>query len=579
MNRETESHFANIPDIGISRSKFDRSFTHKTTFDTGELIPIYCDTTIMPGDTVKMRMSEIVRMSTPIAPVMDNCNLDLYFFYIPYRLIWSHFREFMGENTSAPWTQTTTYTIPQVKNYGTSNVTSKTFAAKSLADYFGYPVGTTTDWEASILPFRAYCLVWNEFFRDENLQNPVNIALTDATQEVRSYKSSNYSDTQYAQTGGGRPLKVCKYHDYFTSALPGAQKGPAVNVPLAGSAPIMWADTLSITNPTGATGSKPKFTSNTDAEGAHAGIMFSQGNSAYMPIYDKYNNDWYAASAINTASGEYQYVGMAADLSQAVGATVNQLRQAFAIQKFYERQARGGTRYIEMVKSHFNVTNPDYRLQRPEYLGGKRIPINMNQVIQSTQVQGSGQTPLGTTGAYSVTSDRDDMFTHSFTEHGILLGLACVRTTHTYQQGLNRQYSKKNLTDFYFPEFANLGEQAILNKEIYLQGYNPGGGQDADIDEQAFGYQEAWATERYFPDIVTGEFRSNYSAPLDIWHYADYYTALPSLGDTWIKETDTNVARTLAVQNHSQFIADFYFGAIYTRPMPLYSIPGLIDHH
>lgn len=577
MNRETESHFANIPDIGISRSKFDRSFTHKTTFDTGELIPIYCDTTIMPGDTVKMRMSEIVRMSTPIAPVMDNCNLDLYFFYVPYRLIWSHFREFMGENTSAPWTQTTTYTIPQVKNYGTSNVTSKTFAAKSLADYFGYPVGTTTDWEASILPFRAYCLVWNEFFRDENLQNPVNIALTDATQEVRSYKSSNYNDTQYAQTGGGRPLKVCKYHDYFTSALPGAQKGPAVAIPLGDKAFLKWG-----TNTLDGTIGSITYSDQAIIHDADF-LVEAYGGSATPTLKMVGNNgtqDYvYGADLRTASSSDAHQFNVYADLSQAVGATVNQLRQAFAIQKFYERQARGGTRYIEMVKSHFNVTNPDFRLQRPEYLGGKRIPINMNQVIQSTQVQGSGQTPLGTTGAYSVTSDRDDMFTHSFTEHGILLGLACVRTTHTYQQGLNRQYSKKNLTDFYFPEFANLGEQAILNKEIFLQGYNPGGGQDADIDEQAFGYQEAWATERYFPDIVTGEFRSNYTSPLDIWHYADYYTALPSLGDTWIKETDTNVARTLAVQNHSQFIADFYFGAIYTRPMPLYSIPGLIDHH
>ena len=286
----------------------------------------------------------------------------------------------------------------------------------------------------------------------------------------------------------------------------------------------------------------------------------------------------YALGYTATNNPQLQSASLYADLSQAVGATVNQLRQAFAVQKFYEKQALGGTRYIEMVKAHFDVTNPDFRLQRPEYLGGKQIPINMNQVIQSTPAA-SGTTPLGATGAYSVTSDRDEMFTHSFTEHGILLGLCCVRTTHTYQQGLNRQYSKKKFTDFYFPVFANLGNQAVLNKEIYLQGENPGGGQDSDIDEQAFGYQEAWATERYFPDIVTGEMRSNYSTSLDVWHYADSYSALPSLGDTWIQETKNNVNRTLAVQNHSQFIADFYFGAIYTRPMPLYSIPGLIDHH
>lgn len=573
MNRETESHFSNIPDIGISRSKFDRSFTHKTTFDTGELIPIYCDTTIMPGDTVKMRMSEIVRMSTPIAPVMDNANLDIYFFFVPYRLVWSHFREFMGENTTAPWTQTTTYTIPQMKNKGSSTVDF--YPSKCLADYFGYPTEIKKEWNASALPFRSYCLVWNEFFRDENLQNPVNVPLTDATDVVRNYTSAYYNEVTDSCKGGGKPLKVCKYHDYFTSALPGSQKGPAVGIPLAsGDAPVrVTSDVIS-----GMASNYQPFLYE------HELALAQTGNSNYPFIGNIANNGGTGYEVLpftdHLASGKDTLVGMMyADLSSAVGATVNQLRQAFAIQKFYERQARGGTRYIEMVKAHFNVTNPDYRLQRPEYLGGKRIPINMNQVIQSTQVTGSGQTPIGTTGAYSVTSDRDDFFTHSFTEHGILLGLCCVRTVHTYQQGLNRQYSKKNLTDFYFPEFANLGEQAILNKEIYLQGYDPGSGQDKDIDEQAFGFQEAYATERYFPDIVTAEFRSNYSAPLDIWHYADSYSSLPSLGDTWIKETDVNVARTLAVQNHSQFIADFYFGAIYTRPMPLYSIPGLIDHH
>ena len=257
-----------------------------------------------------------------------------------------------------------------------------------------------------------------------------------------------------------------------------------------------------------------------------------------------------------------------------MGATVNQLRQAFAIQKFYERQALGGTRYTEMIKAHWGVTNPDYRMQRPEYLGGKRIPINMNQVVQATQSltdSGEATTGLGTTGAYSVTSDRDSMFTHSFTEHGVLLGLACVRTVKTYQQGLNRQYSQKKLTDFYVPEFANLGNMAILEKEIYLQG--------TEDDETAFGYQEAWANYRYFPNIVTGEMRSNVDDSLDIWHWADNYEEAPSLGDKWIKEDKANIERTLAIQDHNQFFGDFYFKAIYTRPMPLYSIPGLIDHH
>lgn len=554
MNRETESHFSRVPGIDISRSKFDRSFTHKTTFDNGELIPIYVDTTIMPGDTVKMRMSEIVRMSTPITPVMDNCNLDLYFFFVPYRLIWDHFKEFMGENTTAPWTQQVEYTIPQVRN---SNANANSyFKTKSVADYMGYPTQIQQIWEASVLPFRAYCLIWNEFFRDENLQNPVNINKDDTTRVVNAYTASQYNDVQHAQLGGGKPLKVCKYHDYFTSALPGAQKGPAVNIPLGQEAPVIFKEGYDESlYPTTLNGKE---------------VWADKVKSDALNEFNLGNREGTTFTYMEQDNGRSRAM-LVTDLSQAVGATVNQLRQAFAIQKFYERQARGGTRYIEMVKAHFNVTNPDYRVQRPEYLGGKRIPINMNQVIQSNTPTNTSITPLGTTGAYSVTSDRDDIFTHSFTEHGILMGLCCTRTIHTYQQGLNRQFSKKKLTDFYFPEFANLGEQAILNKEIYLQG--------TTADDEAFGYQEAWASERYFPDIVTSEFRSNYAQTLDIWHYADNYNTLPSLGDTWIKEGKENLQRTLAVQNHSQFIADFYFGAVYTRPMPLYSIPGLIDHH
>ena len=549
MNRNTESHFANNPTIDISRSKFDRSFTHKTTFNTGDLIPIYCDTTIMPGDTVKMRMSEVVRMATPIAPVLDNANMDTYFFFVPYRLIWDHFKSFMGENETAPWIQNVAYEIPQIKAPATVG-----WHKGSLADYFGYPT-EVPDYEASALPFRAYSLIYNEWFRDENLKNPLYISKGDTTivGTDKTDLGANYDPVVDTQKGAA-PIKAAKYFDYFTACLPGAQKGPAINVPLGTEAPIMLKPAVEGTLTSGMDG-KP--------------IRAIAGSGATLSL--KVNE------VGGTTLGSGNQGAMLADLSNAVGATINQLRQAFQIQKFYERQALGGTRYIEMVKSHFEVTNPDFRMQRPEYLGGERIPINMNQVIQSSETD---TTPMGTTGAFSVTSNvNEDLFTHSFTEHGILIGLAVVRTVHTYQQGLNRMYSKKKFTDFYFPEFANLGNQAVLNKEIYCQAPSVVDSDGNVINEQAFGYQEAWATERYFPDIVTGEFRSNYATSLDVWHYADDYNALPSLGSDWIDETDQNVARTLAVQSQDQFIGDFYFGCVYTRPMPLWSVPGLIDHH
>ena len=455
----------------------------------------------------------------------------------------------MGENETAPWIQNVAYEIPQIKAPATVG-----WHKGSLADYFGYPT-EVPDYEASALPFRAYSLIYNEWFRDENLKNPLYISKGDTTivGTDKTDLGANYDPVVDTQKGAA-PIKAAKYFDYFTACLPGAQKGPAINVPLGTEAPIMLKPAVEGTLTSGMDG-KP--------------IRAIAGSGATLSL--KVNE------VGGTTLGSGNQGAMLADLSNAVGATINQLRQAFQIQKFYERQALGGTRYIEMVKSHFEVTNPDFRMQRPEYLGGERIPINMNQVIQSSETD---TTPMGTTGAFSVTSNvNEDLFTHSFTEHGILIGLAVVRTVHTYQQGLNRMYSKKKFTDFYFPEFANLGNQAVLNKEIYCQAPSVVDSDGNVINEQAFGYQEAWATERYFPDIVTGEFRSNYATSLDVWHYADDYNALPSLGSDWIDETDQNVARTLAVQSQDQFIGDFYFGCVYTRPMPLWSVPGLIDHH
>ena len=563
MNRNTNSHFANTPTVNIGRSKFDRSFTHKTTFNTGDLIPFFCDTTIMPGDTVKMSTSEVVRMMTPIAPVMDNANLDTYFFFVPYRLIWEHFKEFFGENDGAPWTQETEYEIPQIIAPATG------WKKGSLADYFGYPT-KIGGYKASALPFRAYCKVWDDWFRDQNLKNPCYIHLGDAdiqgTDKTDLGSSYDYvTDTEK----GAAPCKVAKYHDLFTSCLPEPQKGPSVAVPLGTSAPVIGSTTdnwKEITNP------------DTNLIGKQVG-EYTNSNGTKLVMLD--------STGTEISPTNEKTIGFVADLSSAVGSTVNQLRQAFAIQKYYEKLALYGSRYIEFVRGMFNVTIADYRVQRSEYLGGKSIEINMNQVIQTDatrkssyyeEIEGVGEwktpdtTPQGNTAAYSLTTDRNEgMWTHSFQEHGILLGLCAVRQVHTYQQGLNRMYSKKGKLDFYVPVFANLGNEPIYNKEIYLDG--------TDADEEVFGYQEAWSNERFLPDIVTSEMRSNYDQSLDIWHWADYYETRPTLSSEWIDETSENIQRTLAVQNHDQFFGDFFFKATYTRPMPLYSVPGLIDHH
>ena len=565
MNRNTESHFSLTPTVNIGRSKFDRSFDMKTTFNTGDLIPIYCSD-VLPGDSIKMRMSEIVRMQTPIAPVMDNAYMDTYFFFVPNRLIWDHFKAFMGENDTAPWTQTNEYQIPQIVAPATG------WKKGSLADYFGYPTKIGS-YKASALPFRCYVKIWNDWFRDENLKNPCYMSTGDADIQGtdKTDLGSNYDYVTDTEKGAA-PCKAAKLHDYFTSCLPGAQKGTAVNVPLGKTAPIIATNDIS------------------------GSALIPDTNIIGDPLELYRSANGYVELATNTdpvkvfnQTRDYA-VGIAADLSNAVGATVNQLRQAFAIQKYYEKDALYGSRYIESVRAHFGVVNPDFRVQRSEYLGGKRVPININQVIQ-TDASGAGvtveydeqapttpiwkavdKTPQGNAAAYSVTQDTsDDLFNHSFTEHGWVIGLAVIRTDHGYQQGLNKMFIRKNKFDLYTPEFANLGNVGVLNKEIYLDG--------SSQDEEVFGYQEAWADYRYQPNIVTGEMRSNYDLSLDIWHWADDYSSRPYLDSDWIDEPIENVERTLAVQDQDQFFGDFYFGAIWTRPMPLYSIPGLIDHH
>ena len=547
MNRNTEMKFSTVPSVKIQRSLFDRSTQNKLSLNAGELIPILVDE-YLPGDTFTLDTSLVIRTSSAmIKPVMDNMYADIYYFAVPNRLVWKHWKEFMGENTSGPWTQTTEYTIPQI------TAPTNGWDIGTIADYIGLPV-KVSGITVSSLYFRAYALIWNEYFRDENLQNPTNVPMTDATET-----GTNNGVLETDACKGGKPLPVCKYHDYFTSALPEPQKGAAVNLPLGIQAPVVTREII-----TNADEFNPLVWNKHSNTGTIQNIQLNDSTTGGITL----------ATGSSQPGENIQEIAPAnlwTDLSKATAATINQLRQAFAIQRLYERDARGGTRYIEIIKSHFNVNSPDARLQRPEYLGGKRIPINVEQVVQTSSTNST--TPQANVAAYSLTNDKSNSFTKSFTEHGMLIGLMCIRTEHTYQQGINKMFTRQRRFDYYWPTLANLGEQAILNKEIYAQGTTK--------DEEAFGYQEAWAEYRYKPSQVCGEMRSKATNSLDVYHYADNYEELPKLGQEWIQETKNNIDRTLAVPSTTsqQFIADIFFKYRCARPMPTTSIPGLLDHN
>ena len=549
MSRNANGRFSQVPQAKISRSRFDRSSSIKTTFNAGDLIPFYVDE-VLPGDTFSIDTSKVVRMQTPLTPIMDNIYLDTYYFFVPNRLIWKHWINLMGENTESAWIPETQYSVPQITS------PSGGWNVGTIADYMGIPTGIE-NLSINAMPFRAYALVVNDWFRDENLQDPLNISLEDATQQ-----GSNGNNYITDCSLGGKPFVAGKLHDYFTSCLPSPQKGPDVEIPLLGSSlpvytkedvvpvsriPISFQSTVSgIEN--GILG-----VHSTDSDGVFTGFISNVQNPEYLPSADAApNNLW-------------------VDVDSASMASINSLRLAFQTQKYFEKLARGGSRYIESIKVNFDVSNPDYRLQRPEYLGGNRIPITINQVIQ--QSESTSSSPQGATTGQSLTVDRHSDFTKSFTEHGYIIGLMCARYNHTYQQGIARMWTRKQALDFYFPVFANIGEQPVLNQEIYAQGNAQ--------DEEVFGYQEAWAEYRYRPNICTGEMRSTYAQSLDIWHLGDDYSSLPKLSPSWIQEDKSNIDRVLAVQSliSNQFFADIYIKCKATRPMPVYSVPGLIDHH
>lgn len=545
MNRNSEYNFAQNPQVGVSRSRFQRNNDNKTTFNTGDLIPIYLDE-VLPGDTHQVDVACVMRMATPIFPVMDNAYCDFYFFFVPNRLLWEHWKEFMGENKETAWTPKTEYSVPQV------TAPTGGWAEGTLADYLGLPT-KVEGISVSALPGRAYGLIYNEWFRNQNVTQPTLVEVTDATTTGKNDGSA----TNDSAITLAKPLKAAKVFDYYTGALPEPQKGEPISIPLTGPAKVKMYDDKKLTIP---------FEKTIDFENGvgYNSSMYNAGNEG---------QDYKNSVAIVTGKDEDADLGasayLGADLSSATAATINQLRQAFQIQKLLEKDARGGTRYREVLREHFGVISPDSRMQIPEYLGGYRLPINVSQVIQTSSSDDTS--PLGNTAALSVTTMNKPMFTKSFTEHGLIMGLAVVRTDQTYQQGIERMWSRKGRYDYYWPVLANIGEQAILNKEIYAQGNAK--------DDEAFGYQEAWADYRYKPSKVTGLFRSNAQQSLDAWHYAQDYNALPTLSTAWMEQGEAEMKRTLAVQNQPDFIADFYFMNKTTRCMPVYSIPGLIDHH
>lgn len=553
--------FVELPKTSIPRSVFNRSHGYKTAIPVSRLVPFFVDE-VLPGDTFNLKTAMLARLSTPIVPFMDNLYIRTFYFFVPNRLIWEHWEAMNGDQRSGP-TASTDYLVPQIP--------INNLPIGSIGDYMGLPTGIATNINVSELPLRALSLIWNEWFRDEDLQGAFNIDNNTGFMYVGDSGMNSSSVTIDNRLGyfDGCPF-VAKFHDYFTSARPWPQKGPGVEISLGSSVPVDFGDSFGLEvsgTPTYKVGSRATVrnlsvinieTSGSVTTTSKNALGFTQTEGA-----DTGNITWVNPGiSLNTE-------GATVDLSQSTPISINDLRQAFQIQKLYERDARGGTRYTEILRSHFGVVSPDARLQRPEYLGGGKSRINVNPVQQTSSTDESSGTPQGNLAAYAVGFDSRHCFTKSFVEHGWIIGLVCVQSDLTYQQGLNRMWCRKARFDYYWPVFAHLGEQAVLNKEIMAQG--------TDEDDQVFGYQERYAEYRYFPSMITGQLRSTSSTPLDVWHLAEKFENLPKLNSQFIRDA-TPIERVVAVTDEPPIILDAWFDMKCVRPMPVYSTPGLVDH-
>ena len=608
-NASDFNRFAVNPvNVDISRSMFNMDHSVKFSCNVGEVIPFDC-IEVLPGDTFEIDTAKVIRLQPLVAPIMDEVILDTYWFFVPNRLVWSHWKEFMGENTSSAWAPSVEYNIPTLTAPLNSEITAQlpelanpchNWNVGTIADYLGIPVGymfsgegvtkqchSTSTLQFNALPFRAYALICDQWFRSEAVMDPVHVHIDD-TNRYGSNGDDQVTDIEL----GGKPFIACKFFDYFSSALPSPQRGDAVSIPVVNAGtelmqvlPYSSGRSVDIVQLNKTVPSANRYSVKfgyMPSTGGSANTLMSFPNSNYDAHFHGSDNSLRASSATvsdaDNTGNEYIPYNLYAKLPDLNSVTINDLRMAFAVQKYLEKSARYGGRYQEMIKAFFNIDSPDARLQRSEYLGGSRVSLNINQVEQTSATQETG-TPLGDVAGMSVTGDTHSDFSKSFTEHGHIIGCAVVRYHHSYQDSTHKMWLRKTPYEFYNPVFANLGEMPIRRRELY--GYIWNTDNINTVDKKVFGYQEAWAEYRYQPSRVCGELRSIYQTPLDMWHLGDHYDYYPSLSPEWLREDKTNLDRCLAVTSavSNQVICDFFIQTKAVRPMPLYSIPGLIDHH